>query len=192
MEFFSSRYLWLQNILTIEIGKEFCFLNHLVQVVMEFMNLVLTLLWRSTAFSSPITIALKMINFVNMQYLSFMLCWKNSLWFFFITKTFFSFNFLNLWLQLLEPLTWISTMKENTNPFFLGLIYIYFFSYLTWIVISLFIFIFDWNCYSFISFHFCFLLFLLYFCIFSSLSQSLIIVQIVCRYKNLVHLIEYT
>ena len=98
---------------------------------------------------SPVNTSLKMIYFMNMQYLSFWLCWKNSLDFCDFKDIFFlqlSDPFIDLiCLQLLQG-------KELQILFFLELVYIYFFPYLTWIVISLFLSFFCLDCYFFISF----------------------------------------
>ena len=98
-------------------------------------------------------------------------------------KTFF--------LQLLDPFIDLICLqllqgKELQILFFLELVYIYFFPYLTWIVISLFLSFFGLDCYFFIYFHIWFLLFLLHnsalflLCLntFSSSPQSLVIVHI--------------
>ena len=124
-----------------------------------FVNLVLILLWWRWTWSlhfcdeglrfSPENTALKMIYFVNMQYLSFWLCWKIFLDFCDCKDDFF-LQLLDLFidsicLQLLQG-------KELQILFLLELVYIYFFPYLTWIVISLFLSFFGLDCYFFISF----------------------------------------
>ena len=108
---------------------------------------------------------------------------KNSLDFFDCKDTFF--------LQLLDPFIDLICLQllqgmELQILFLLKLVYIYFFPYLTWIIISLFLSFFGLDCYFFISFLLwlellLFISFLLYlfpylfpslqFCTFSSLPQ---------------------
>ena len=124
-----------------------------------FVNLVLILLWWRWTWSLRFcdeglrsfseNTALKMIYFVNTQYLLFWLCWKNSLNFC-DCKDVFSLQLLDpfidlICLQLLQG-------KELQILFLLKLVYIYFFPYLTWIVISLFLSFIGLDCNFFISF----------------------------------------